>query len=202
MSYQMTINGAAINTVENEQRTIETSSQTDAEVMAANVALAQAGDEAGFTRLIEMTQHRLYRFCLYLCHNGPMAQDLCQEAYVRALEHITTLKEPSQFYSWLLKTAKNLFLDHAKSPRNKNSVALDDVNEAALGSRGEDRASVLAVRQALGAIRPEERMVILLVDMEGHSYKEAAEVIGITENALRSRLHRAREAFLKVYTEE
>jgi RNA polymerase sigma-70 factor (ECF subfamily) len=69
--------------------------------------------------------------------------------------------------------------------------------EAQAARQQEGQAAEIA--EVLGKLEPEARIAILLVDMEGHSYTEAAEIIGISESALRSRLHRARQAFIGEY---
>lgn len=176
----------------------------DLEDLSRYVQLAQKGDEQGFALLIDATQDSLFRFCFYLSGNRQLAEDLCQECFVRALEQIKSLKDPASFKGWLLRMAKNLFLDHVRSPRNRPSDPVETLDEGAEQAQRTESMPVaelsLQVRQALESLAPEERLSILLVDLEGQSYAEAAEVIGITEEALRSRLHRARKAFVKNFS--
>lgn len=160
------------------------------------VRLAQKGDSEAFSRIIELTQDRLYRFCFYLTRNSSLAQDICQDTYLKVLEKIGSLREPNRCLSWLFRMAKNLFLDHVKR-KKPDTVATTETLDYWMSAGAEHplKDFTLKVRDCLGTLSAEERVVILLVDLEGYSYGEAAEIIGISENALRSRLHRARASF-------
>src|SRR4051812_24500200 len=93
----------------------ETEEGSEAEqALARDVELARDGDAPALSRIIQATQDRLYRFSLYLTGNPARAQDLCQDTFLRAIEGLPKLKEASRFESWLLKTAKNLYLDYVK----------------------------------------------------------------------------------------
>jgi RNA polymerase sigma-70 factor, ECF subfamily len=163
----------------------------------ALVLQAQRGDESAISDLIEMSQKDLFRFVFYLTGNNQLAHDMCQDTFIKVLENLPRLKEPERFKSWLFQMAKNLYLDHTKSSKNKGHVsiesALPDMTSA------EDKQKVLEIRQALSHIETDERLPLLLVDLEGYSYTEAAKIIGVSEDALRSRLHRARQTFAEKY---
>jgi RNA polymerase sigma-70 factor (ECF subfamily) len=171
-------------------------SLNEADGLLKLVTEAQTGDEAALSRLIENTQNDLFRFTYYLCGNNQLAHDLCQDTFIKVLENIAKLKEPERFKSWLFRMAKNLYLDHVKSSKNKGHVGMESVPDL---QSAEDKETALEIRQALSHIETEERILLLLVDLEGHSYGEAAQIVGITEDALRSRLHRVRQTFLAKY---
>jgi RNA polymerase sigma-70 factor (ECF subfamily) len=177
------------------------------------VLAAQAGDLAAYGELIELTQDRLMRFSVLLAGNRELAQDLCQEVYVKLFDALKKLKEPEKFNSWLFRVTKNLFIDNYRSEMPTESLTDDEEFKGSKLDRiqaeqagGEPPASasdtVIQVRDALNTLGSEDRVLILLVDMEGHSYQEAAEIIGISENSARSRLHRARKKFLNIYNAE
>ncbi len=165
--------------------------------LTSHVLDAQKGQESALSYLIENTQTELFRFTFYLTGNNQLAHDLCQDTYIKVLEKIRDLKEPERFKSWLFKMAKNLYLDNIKSSKNKGHTSL----ESALPdlTSNEDKQKVLEIRQALSHLETDERIPLLLVDLEGHSYEEAAQIIGISEDALRSRLHRARQTFVEKF---
>jgi RNA polymerase sigma-70 factor, ECF subfamily len=169
----------------------------DTDSLTQTVLAAQGGDESALAELIEQTQKELFRFAYYLTGNNQLAHDLCQDTFIKVLENISSLKEPHRFKSWLFRMAKNLYLDHIKSSKNKGHVAIDSALPDLQSN--EDKQRVLEIRQALSHLETDERIPLLLVDMEGHSYDEAAQIMGITEDALRSRLHRARQAFSQRY---
>lgn len=164
------------------------------EGLEEQVRRAQEGDERALAFLIEATQERLYRFFLYLSANPQLSADLTQDTFIKVLENLHTLREPAGFVSWLLKTGKNLFLDHVRSPRSQEHAELESAPESELAV-SRDLDLVVRIHRALERLEPEDRLVLLLVDLEEHSYAEAAKILGISENAVRSRLHRARQAF-------
>lgn len=164
--------------------------------LEALVTRAKAGDEGAFSDLVRLTKNRLYRFLFFLSQDAALANDLSQDSYLYALEHLKSLQEPAAFPRWLFLIAKNRFLDYRRSPRNK---PYDDVADLDPEFAGGDRELALQTKEVLAQLPEAERFVLLTVDLEGFSYAEASEIIGISEAAVRSRLHRARTAFYKIY---
>ncbi|HUP57079.1 MAG TPA: RNA polymerase sigma factor [Bdellovibrionota bacterium] len=171
---------------------------------AARKDLAR-GDGPGLVALVDAVQPRLYRFCMFLTGDRQRAEDLCQESLVKAIENLAKLREPGQFLSWLFKMAKNEFLDQKRSARNRESETIDDLTGEE-GIRSDalkldpNQQTLAEVHEALSRLESEDRLLLILVDMEERSYAEAAEIIGITEAALRSRLHRARKEFERLFS--
>ncbi|MEQ1877155.1 MAG: RNA polymerase sigma factor [Bdellovibrionia bacterium] len=164
--------------------------------LTTHVLEAKAGSEEALSYLIEATQKDLFRFSYYLSGNNQLAHDICQDTFIKVLENIRAVKEPERFRSWLFKMAKNLYLDHIKSSKNKGHVGMESLPDLATN---EDKQKTAEIRQALSHLEAEERIPLLLVDLEGYSYEEAAQIVGISEDALRSRLHRARQTFSEKY---
>jgi RNA polymerase sigma-70 factor (ECF subfamily) len=164
------------------------------------VRRAQKGDSQAIGELLRLTQTRLSRFCQFLCHDPQLAQDIAQDSYVRALGELRKLKEPAKFVSWLYKIAKNLFLDHVKSPRNAPTEVLEEEREGeAFELSGADAEFSLHLKQTLALLAPDDRLLLLLVDLEERSYLEAAEIMGISEANVRFRLHHIRKEFINKY---
>jgi RNA polymerase sigma-70 factor (ECF subfamily) len=155
------------------------------------IEAARSGDPEALRVLIEATQSRLYRFCLILCGDPVRAEDLCQDAYVKTFDSLKNLKEPNAFIDWLFRLTRNLYIDGVRKAREQVELSEDDVS-----IHGE-LAEPLAVHQILSQFDPEDRWLLLLVDMEGYSYGEAAKWLGISEDAVRSRLFRLRKEFLR-----
>ncbi|WP_413288101.1 RNA polymerase sigma factor [Bdellovibrio sp. HCB337] len=160
------------------------------------VAKVQGGDESARGPLIQLTQNRLYKFCLLLCHNKELAEDLCQETFIKAFRNIQTIQNPAVFYGWMCQVAKNLFIDHTRSASSKDHVSDESLGDVAGRS---DMDVVLSVQKVLSQFEPEDRFLLMLVELEGHSYKEAGEITGLTEDAVRSKLHRLRSLFIKKF---
>lgn len=154
------------------------------------VDAARSGKEADLAALIRATEKDLYRFLLFLVNNEALAQDLVQDTYIKVIEHLGELEDSAKFQSWLFRMAKNLFLDHLRSPRN---AAYEDVSALEELEAEPDQLDALrAIQDLMAPLGPEDRFAILLVYLHGYSYAEAAEALNVTEDALRSRLHRAR----------
>src|SRR5947208_2850728 len=80
---------------------------------------AQKGKAGAMDDLFERIHARLLVFCLYLTGNREHAKDLCQDAYVKVMEHIQSLDDPRYFMPWLYRITKNHFLDYVRSPKSK-----------------------------------------------------------------------------------
>ena len=145
------------------------------------------------------------RFARSLARNGDDADDLVQETYLRAFRSRHTWRDGADMRRWLFTICKNVFLRLAE--RARETVSLDDeAGEETLAavrlhnelvSSGEggllDRIDVgPAIRRALGNIAPVYRTVVVLVDMEGYGYEDAAKELDIPVGTVRSRLFRAR----------
>ena len=166
------------------------------EALTELVRKAGGGDRAAQSELIEATQDGLLRFCLRLCSRKELAEDICQEALIRALSHLSKLKDPSAFSSWLFQTAKNIYFDYLKSPQNK---LREDLNELALIGEESDTDIAREVLRALDELSPEDRLLLILIDMEGYAYSEAAKLCSLPEANIPSRLHRIRLKFMEKY---
>lgn len=166
----------------------------DDKKLAKLVIAAQKGEESSLAELIKATEQELMKFLMFLVGNRPLAQDLAQDTYIKVIDSLSQLRDPMGFSSWFLRVAKNLYIDHVRSPRNSEK---DDVNELVDLAIDEDQAqAVREVQDLLQPLEPQDRYAVLLVYLEGYSYDEAASMVGITENALRSRLHRAKDQML------
>src|SRR5437588_8744717 len=149
----------------------------------------------------------LYRGALRLPPDSDQAQGLVQEAYLRALRYQHSYQQGTNLKAWLFAIMRNLFWYRFKGSR-KDDVSLDDVGEFVLydklkdeGARPEadvlDKLAASEVVAAVEKLPPLHREVVLLVDVEGFSYKDAAETLGVPIGTVMSRLHRARQQLQK-----
>jgi RNA polymerase sigma-70 factor (ECF subfamily) len=153
---------------------------------------AQKGDMKAWRALVEATQSRLYRFCLVMCGDAVRAEDLCQDAYIKAFSHLSKITKPESFVDWLFRVTKNLYIDSYRRDREIPSA----VSEEEMATSGE-LSEHLAVHEVLSHFEPEDRLLLILIDMEEYSYAEAAQLMAISEDAVRSRIFRLRQEFLK-----
>lgn len=167
----------------------------------------RGGDRGALADFIRLTQERLYRFCLYLTGKPDLAEDLCHDAYVKALQGLVEAKDASNLYSWLIRIAQNTFIDHQRLHSTQNELLeREPASDEAPGlisqapdPRAIDLDSSLTVAQVLGRLKPEERLILVMIDSEGRSYEEAAQALGVTEEAVRARISRARKAFCEAF---
>jgi RNA polymerase sigma-70 factor (ECF subfamily) len=162
----------------------------------------QAGEEEALSELVQIYQKDIFKFCYMMCHSYVMAQDLSQETFFKLLKNINKLEKIENLRNWLFKCAKNLYLDQIKSSYYKNSVnEIDEIcNEAELNElTDEEFMSNMAL--IFAQLKVDDRLILLLIDLEKYTYAEAAEFIGISEDAVRNRIHRARKAFLEIFNE-
>lgn len=166
----------------------------DHAALAAIIIRIQQGDERAPGELVDAVQAKLFKFCILLCRNREVAEDLCQEALVKSLRNLQNLKNPETYWAWLYQITRNLFIDQKRKPEEREEfLEMQEFDSKA------DFDLVLSVQKVLSQFEPEDRMLLLLVELEGCSYKEASEVLHISEDAVRSRLHRLKSAFVKKY---
>lgn len=155
---------------------------------------ATQGDPSAQSAIIELTQVRLFKFCILLGHNRELAEDLCQDVYIKAFQNLKKLEKSVSLQSWLSQIAKNLFIDHVRLQTNKmhEPLTLEKADPSSLDE-------ILQVQRTLAQFEPEERFLLILVGLEGSSYSEAAELTGLSEDAVRSKLHRLKSKFVSFY---
>jgi RNA polymerase sigma-70 factor (ECF subfamily) len=167
----------------------------------------EVAPEVGFADEALTHLDTLYRGALRLTRNPEKAQDLVQDTYVRALRYRKSFQTGTNMKAWLFAIMRNLFWDRFKGSRRED-VSLDDIGEFALYDQLKessdlperdvlDRIAASEVVSAIESLPPLHREVVLLVDVEGFSYKDAAQVLGIPIGTVMSRLHRARQQLQK-----
>ena len=173
------------------------------------VSRAQSGDSEAFEQLVLIYQDRLYGLCYRMAGNHADAQDLAQEAFVRAYRALKNFRREADFGTYLHRIAVNLWISLRQ--RNHNELSLDDpvmTEEGELprqvadsGNQPEDVIEEAEfqglVREALSRLGREHRAVLVLREMEALSYEEIAATLGVAPGTVKSRLSRAREALKK-----
>lgn len=155
-----------------------------------------------FRGRLERSRDRLYRVAYSWCHNPDLAEDLVQETLSKALVRADQLRDPDALVSWLLRIMTNEFRDHLRRQRPMSDV--DDIvleEPSTLDSEHERGEVVSTVRGAVQKLPFAQRQVLTLVDLEGLSYKEVAEVLEIPIGTVMSRLCRGRHALRELLHE-
>ena len=146
--------------------------------------------------IVEQYSDRVYRLAYRLTGNRHDAEDLTQDAFVRAFRSLDTYT-PGTLGGWLHRITTNLFLDQARRRQRIRFDALSDERAARLTS-GVDPSDLINqtfdddVEQALQALPPDFRAAVVLCDVEGMSYEEIADILDAKLGTVRSRIHRGR----------
>jgi RNA polymerase sigma-70 factor, ECF subfamily len=192
-------------------------SRTQMDALAPNVAgSAVTADEWSFERertapaqpreaqLAEEFEQRLadcptlaYRVALGVLRNTAEAEDVAQEAMLRAYRNFHRLRDRDRFRAWLVRTAWRLALDRIRSAgrrERRERVAIDDSrNEPSVEATVAARQFEQHLAAALDELPEKLRIVIVLAAIEGYDTREVAKLVGVPEGTVKSRLHLARK---------
>ncbi|MCW5978304.1 MAG: sigma-70 family RNA polymerase sigma factor [Bryobacteraceae bacterium] len=183
---------------------------------AAEIELAEdllSGKPEAFDRFVETYRQKIFQYTLLMCGHHDDAEEVAQETLLRVFEKLDQLREPERLKAWVFRIARNAcFMRRRKSVfAPAQELSLDELMPAFSGNGGERRMEIadwsnLPEAQAIGAqLRgildraiqqlPEiYRAVILLRDVEELSTEETAEILEVSEDTVKTRLHRARLA--------
>ena len=161
------------------------------------VTAAKAGDKAAFTTLVEATTAEMYTLAYRLTGNAEDAQDVVQEAYVRAYKGLKKFRGDAEFTSWMYRITANCANTHLVRASRHRHDDIDETQELTDERPGpEDRLASSDERSelnlALQSLSPEMRAVVVLRDVYDLPHEAIAAELGISEGAAKVRLHRAR----------
>ncbi|WP_394843073.1 sigma-70 family RNA polymerase sigma factor [Pendulispora brunnea] len=173
------------------------------------IARAQAGDMAAFRQLVERHQRRAFAIALALVRDENDARELVQDAFLRVFKSLHSFQGSSSFFTWLYRIITNLSIDLLRKPGHKlvepDERRHEEEDQESLFpfvSRVEGADPVDVVRrreigvrlqQALEALPPYHRGVIVMREVDGLSYEEMAQAMGVSKGTIMSRLFHARQ---------
>ncbi len=140
---------------------------------------------------------RLRRFARGLAGSAAEADDLVQAACERALARVHQFQEGTRFDSWMFRIVQTIWIDQIRARDVRREGTEDEGSEVGTDEsvrRAEARIALAEVRAVLRQLPPDQRTALLLVTVDGLSYKEAAEVVDVPVGTIMSRLARARVA--------
>jgi RNA polymerase sigma-70 factor, ECF subfamily len=166
-------------------------------------------DEEAFNEIVDRYGDKIYRTALRITHNPSDAEDVLQEVFITLIEKLDSFHEESKFSTWLYRVAANASLMHLRTKKKrKNEVSLEDYvsyNEDGMlkGVKINDwsgrpdelllsKEDMEIIERAVNELPVLYRVVFHLVDIEGHSNEETAELLGLSLPAIKSRIHRVR----------
>jgi RNA polymerase sigma-70 factor (ECF subfamily) len=166
---------------------------------ADRVRRAIQHDLTGFDELVACYQGAIYGLCARLLGNGAEAEEAAQETFLRAYRHLATFDWRGRFKPWLFAIASHYCIDRLRARRLQWTALDDDVPASIDPAPGpeawaERHELERQIRAVLARLSPADQVVLTLHYWLGFSYREIASTTGTTVSAVKSRLHRAREA--------
>jgi len=159
---------------------------------------ALRGRTIAFEALVRRHLRPAYAVALARTGSPHDAEDVCQDAFIAALERLATLRDPDRFEAWLLEIVRNRSLNLLRSRRVRSEEPIDEALARGGGPNPERDAERAALRDdlltALAALDETRREVTLLHDVEGWRHAEIADRLGMPEGTVRYHLHEARKA--------
>ena len=185
------------------------------------VRRAQAGDHDAFRMLVERDQGRAYGLALRVLRDEEQAKDAVQDAFLKVYRSLDRFEGRAGFYTWLYRIVMNQCLDRKRRDKSDREVEWNDESAAGVLNASESAASPAgrdadreapdvaierseirqAVARAIDALPEDARRTIQLREIDGLSYKEIAEAMGIPKGTVMSRLHYARQRLRELLQE-
>ena len=199
-----------------EMGTIQNNVIGDTGTELALVQAAQKGDVGAFEQLIKKYDRNVFRIAQHITQNREDAEDVVQDAFLKAYQKLDQFQGNSKFYTWIVRIAVNEALMRLRKRKTDRSVPLDEPVElgeetvareiAVWEDNPEQRYSKEEWRrildEAVEGLKPDFRTVFVLRDIEELSTEETAEALGISVPAVKSRLLRARLALRETLTRQ
>ena len=170
------------------------------------VERVRGGDVGAYEELVRMYDRRVFRIAQHITQNREDAEDVVQDAFLKAYQNLDRFQGNSKFYTWLVRIAVNEALMKLRKRRNSRMVSMDDDVETDEGSMprefadwspnpeqlyGQDETAEI-LRKTIQGLPPTFRTVFVLRDVEGLSTEETAQMLELSVPAVKSRLLRAR----------
>lgn len=171
------------------------------------VRRAQQGDLAAYDELVRRYQERIYATLYHMTSNHEDANDLAQEAFIKAYQAIKSFKGGSSFYTWVYRIAVNKTINFLKSRKHRTGMSLNDLDfdaekdpdlVALISDKTPRRDAALAelknkLNEAMQKLSEQHRLVVALHDVQGLAHEEIAEIMECNVGTVRSRLFYARQ---------
>ena len=175
---------------------------------------AQRGDRDAFGRLVERYQRRIFSLVYHLLHRREVVEDMAQEIFLKTYLAIGKFNFESSFATWVGRIAVNHCYDYLRRERSSKVKYFSEMSEEA-SQRIEERAQSddpggaadvekqTWIKETVGALleraSPDDRTILVLKEMEEFTVEEIAQIMKLTETAVKVRLHRARKRMLEDY---
>lgn len=172
---------------------------------ASLVKRARRGDSVAFEFLVRRHYRAAYAVALAILQNGMDAEDVCQDAFIRALERLNDCRQSEKFVAWLLQIVRNRARNYLDYRRVRTASPLDTTVVASSHhpDRDVERSELRGtLEEAIGQLSEIQRQVVLLHDLEGWKHREIGEMLKISDGAARQHLFAARRKLRELLGEE
>jgi RNA polymerase sigma factor (sigma-70 family) len=169
---------------------------------ATVLALVRAGNTDAFADIVERYQAPIQRYLYRLTGDYELAKDLAQDTFFQAYKGLTKTNSELSFKAWLYRIATNNAWQHRRRKKLISFVPFNnhlETNSAADEIQLNSMDEKITIQEALIKVPEDQRMCLVLHLIEGFKYQEIAETIGISEDAVRMRVSRGKEAFQRAY---
>ena len=166
------------------------------------IALVRAGDTDAFAEIVECYQAPIQRYLFRLTGDYELARDLAQDTFIQAYKGILKTNSELSFRAWLYRIATNNAWQHRRRKKLISFIPFADHIESDIPSteiQPDCMDEKLAIQVVLSQIPKEQRTCLVLHLVEGFKYREIAETLGISEDAVRMRVTRGKEVFQRLY---
>jgi RNA polymerase sigma-70 factor, ECF subfamily len=163
------------------------------------VHASQQGDRAAFAVLVERYWERLYRWLFHLTRDQHTAEDLTQDAFLKAFANVERFQVGTNFRAWLFRIAHNCFANHHRSARRRQPLS-DELPASEPGPSDclLSKEALAQLSEAVGRLPADYRAALLLRAEEDLSFRQIADILGLTEETARWRVFKARQKLLTV----
>ncbi len=155
------------------------------------VRQALAGDLAAFEELYRRHKDKIFGLCLRMVSQRAWAEDLTQEAFVRAWKKLASFQGRSAFGTWLHRLTVNVVLAELRSSKRRQE-RLEAVPVDSGPTPSSHPGTGVDLERAIASLPPQARMIFVLYDVEGYRHREIAALTGLSEGTSKAHLHRAR----------
>lgn len=172
----------------------------EAVVVPDTVQRAQAGDRRAFEQLYRENVGRVFGVCLRMAGEGAYAEELTQDAFVRAWEMLASFRGESAFSSWLHRVAVNVVLVDFRSRKRRDAriTVVEDLSEFESHGGKQTWGEAIDLEKAIARLPRQARTIFVMHDIEGYKHEEIAEMMGLAVGTTKAQLHRARKLLREV----
>ncbi len=161
------------------------------------VSACRNGDRSVYAGLVKAYSGRIFAICMGMLDNTHDAEDIAQQALLKALTGIKQLRDDEQFGAWISRIAKNLCIDFIRQKKHKKNCIVESAAESQKDSKEHPE-----LRKALSKLSEDHRLALMLYYFDGRSAKSIGETFMISQAAAQTRISRARKQLRKLLEAE